>query len=131
MSDLKQAFLQVCDDATPPKRAYVSLYLNEQGYGGPEEGGWYYTDTTLIAYQLCLTEEEANVKREAAEALAAQSTKDAQDTFNRGCAAQCEWLEARNLDDDYLPEPGGPDTYWVAVEDEPGSCESRGSRHYE
>lgn len=42
-----------------------------------------------------------------------------------------EWLEARGLDADYLPEPDGELSYFVTIEDQPGSSESRGCRHYE
>lgn len=35
----------------PPRkrvRYVVAFYLTDQRYGGPEEGGWYYTEGTLL-----------------------------------------------------------------------------------
>lgn len=46
----------------------VGLALNDLAYGGPEEGGWYYTTTELqrdhgpeFTPVVCMTSEEANV----------------------------------------------------------------------
>lgn len=131
MSDLRNAFFAVCDDVKPAKASYVSLYMDAPYYGGPEEGGWWGTDTELVAYQRCTNDEEAEVKRERVQKLAAELTRNAEDSFGRRCQAETEWLEARGLDDSFLPEVDGNETYWVAVEDRPGSHVRTGSRHYE
>jgi hypothetical protein len=129
----KEAFFAVCQDAVPATRSYVSLYADQSYYGGPEEGGWWGHDQVLVAYYLCLTDVEAEAVRAAVEKLAGQMSKDAKDDFNRGCKAECEWVEQHDpMADvsDYYPEVGGEVRYWVATEDRPGSLASEGSRHY-
>ena len=42
-----EAFHQICKEAKPAKSHHVSLYANEPFYGGPEEGGWWGSDTVL------------------------------------------------------------------------------------
>lgn len=42
------------------KPVYVSLYEVERAYGGPEEGGWWYDQWTLISTKKFFDEEEAN-----------------------------------------------------------------------
>ena len=128
---IEEAFFAVCDDAEPAQASYVSLYVDLPYYGGPEEGGWWGSDTELVAYRRCSNLIEAQAISERVQELAKQMSKDARDAFNRGCAAQVEWLEARGLDDNFLPEVDGEARYWVAVEDRAGSCVSTGSRHYE
>jgi hypothetical protein len=39
---------------------YVNAYEITQGYGGPEEGGWWYTIQTPIASLQVTTKKEAN-----------------------------------------------------------------------
>jgi hypothetical protein len=131
---IKQAFYQVCEDAEPAKASYVSLYVSLPYYGGPEEGGWWGSDTELVAYKQVSSDVEAQAVSEKVHTLSEQLSKDAKDAFNRHCANQCEWVEQHDpmADvDDYFPEVDGEERYWVAVEDRPGSLASRGSRHYE
>jgi hypothetical protein len=131
MRNEKEAFFQVCRDAQPAKSGYVSLYVNLPYYGGPEEGGWWGSDTELVAYHECGNDVEAKAVSDKIHSLTARLNEDAKDDFNRGCAAQCEWLEARGLDADFLREVDGEETYWVTIESTPGSHVSQGSRHYE
>lgn len=126
----KEAFFQIFADAQPAKKSYVSLYVSQPFYGGPEEGGWWGQDDVLVAYQEVLTDEEAEEKAKAVQALADKLTDEAKDSFNRSCAAECEWLEARGLDDDYLPEVSGSDRYWVTTESRPGEHNHEGDRYY-
>ena len=128
---ISEAFFQVCKDAKPAGRSYVSLYADVPYYGGPEEGGWWGSDRELVAYHECTTEEEAEAVRDKAIELSEQLSKEARDNFHRHCAAQCDWLEARGLDSDYLPEVDGEASYSVMIEDSPGSHAYRGSRRYE
>lgn len=128
---IKDAFFSVCREAKQPARSYVSLYVTVPFYGGPEEGGWWGSDRLLVAYQECTTEEEAERLQEAVTALADELTKDASRAYGDACAASCEWLEARGLDADFLPEVDGPESYWCTVEPTPGESVSRGCRHYE
>lgn len=127
----REAFFQVVSDATPARTSYISLYVNEQYYGGPEEGGWWGQDTKLVAFRECTNEVEALAIRNKVDVLAVQLTRESKDNFGQACKAECEWLESRGLDADFLPEVNGPDRYWVTDEDHPGSLVSQGSRHYE
>lgn len=128
---IKAAFFEVCEAAQPAQRAYVSLYVDRPYYGGPEEGGWWGSDTELVAYQEVSNEVDAKAITAQVNTLAAELSKSAKDAFNRNCQAETEWLEARGLDDDYLREVDGAESYWVTTEDRPGSCASQGSRYYE
>jgi hypothetical protein len=128
---LNEAFFLVCEAAVPAKASYVSLYVKKPFYGGPEEGGWWGEDTTLVAYHRCETEVQAEAVQARVEELAREMSDDARRGFTQGCQAQMEWLNARGLDADYLPEVDGEKTYWVAVEDRPGEHASLGCRHYE
>lgn len=135
MSDTtREAFFAVCQDAEPAGDFYVSLYRRETYFGGPEEGGWYGHDNTLVAAKWYPTESAARAVEEQVEAHAKQLTKEAHDAFNRQCAAELEWVERRDpMADasDYFSEPGGPDEYYVRVEEKQGYFASQGSRHYE
>ena len=128
---IQAAFDAICTEATPARAHHVSLYRNEPYYGGPEEGGWYGSDTVLVAHVQVDTHEHAEAIRAEVEKLAEQMTKEAKDAFNRQCADECEWLEARGLDADYLREPDGENRYWVTIEDSAGEHAHQGTRHYE
>ena len=127
---MKQAFFEVCREAKPAKAVYVSLYVSIPYYGGPEEGGWWGRDDELVAYERFESEEAADAAAERVRVLADKLSKEAKDNFNRGCAAECEWLEQRGLDADFLPEVNGEESYSVYVEDRPGRFASEGSRGY-
>lgn len=134
MSYDKAAFFQVCADAKPAESSYVSLYVDLPYYGGPEEGGWWGTDTELVAYQQCSNDVEAKQLQEAVAVLAGKLSEDAKDRFYRDCAQSVEWVEEHDpMADvsDYFPEPDGEEKYWVATESRPGEFVSQGSRHYE
>lgn len=130
-ADVRTAFLQACKNAEPAKAAYLTLYVDRPFYGGPEEGGWWGADTEVVAHQRFESEEVAYRAREEVLELAKQLSENSRDAFNRRCAIETEWLEARGLDDSFLPEVDGEDRYWVAVEEQLGSYAAEGSRHYE
>ncbi|QGJ90014.1 hypothetical protein PBI_MARYV_141 [Mycobacterium phage MaryV] len=133
MSDktIKDAFFSIIKDAKPAESAYfVSLYRDVPFYGGPEEGGWWGRDTELVAYHKVNTEEEARALEDDVRQLAEVLTAEAKDQFNRQCAAELEWLESRNLPEDFLREVDGEETYWVTVETIAGSHVYQGDRHY-
>lgn len=130
MDTTSAAFYAVCKDHVPAHAKHVSLYRIESFYGGPEEGGWWGHDYILVASQKCDTEAEADALAHKVSDLADELSKQAKDSFNRGCAMECEWLEARGLDADYLPEVDGEDRYAVYVEDFAGEMASTGDRHY-
>jgi len=128
---ISSAFHEVLADATEAKGSYVSLYVDMPYYGGPEEGGWWGSDTKLVSYQRFPTIEAAEIASEEVQKLAEELSSDARKAHDRHCAESMDWLDARGLDADYLPEPDGEERYFVVVEDSPGSRESEGSRHYE
>ena len=135
MSDyIQAAFHSVCAAPAPSDRGarrYVSLYRQERFYGGPEEGGWWGTDWILIESREYMTAAAARAAAAAAERLAAQLTREAVAAHSARCAAECDWLDARGLDADTLPEPDGPDSFSIMVERSPGQFQSRGPRNYE
>lgn len=128
---INEAFFNICREAKPAKSSYVSLYVNVPYYGGPEEGGWWGSDNVLVAYHQCGNDVEAEHVKAKVEELAQEMSDDAKRSFGRACLAQCEWLEARGLDSDSLPEVDGEESYFVVVEDSPGQHVARGCRHYE
>jgi hypothetical protein len=128
---MKDAFFTACKEAVPAASNFVSLYLNTPFYGGPEEGGWWGNDTSLIATQEYSTQQTADLAKLHIEKLAEQATDDAKRAYGEKCLAETEWLDARGLDDDFLPEVDGSAEYFVMIETRAGSCESQGCRHYE
>ena len=128
---IQNAFFKVCSEAEIPESNFVSLYRKEQFYGGPEEGGWYGTDTVLVASQRYDTREAAEAAKAAVSKLAEVLTTEAKQAFNERCRAECDWLEQRGLDDDFLPEPDGECSYFVRVESVSGESEYEACRHYE
>jgi hypothetical protein len=131
MSFNREAFNRICTEAvTCDSRWYVVLIERSQFYGGPEEGGWWGTDTEVIAYQEYPSEELAHRAQGAIEQLARELSIGERRKYGEQCLRELEWLEARGLDADYLPEPDGPTDYVVRVTNEiPQS--SLGCRHYE
>lgn len=95
---------------------YVTLYCEVQFYGGPEEGGWWGHDVVAEASQHYGTRVEADAALLAVKDAAESMTKDAKRSFGEQCLAESEWLDARGLDDDYLPEVAGADGYTAVVE---------------
>jgi hypothetical protein len=134
MDTIEKAFYEICDSAAPAAEVFISLYRFDRGYGGPEEGGWYYTDYTLVASQRAFSRTGAEKVKAQIDELAKKLTTDAEDARNRRCAAECEFLEERGVDDyddnAYLSPPDGGSGFWVVVEDVEGSHASRGDRQY-
>ena len=112
---LQEAFNRVCTNAKVAEGSYVCLMKRVSRYGGPEEGGWWTEDVYPVAYQWFATEEAANAACDAVEKLAKQLTDFARTDYGEHCLRQMDWCEARGLDADYLPEPDGPDEYYVYV----------------
>jgi len=129
----KEAFLIKCKEAKPARGAYVSLYVDNPFYGGPEEGGWWGHDYTVVAYHQVATEEEAEALKAKIEELAAKLNEEAKDSFGKQCQAEIDWCEARGIDDynTVFGEVDGKASYFVMTEDHPGSHNSKGCRHYE
>jgi len=131
MENIRSAFKRICKEAKRAESVYVSLYVNVPYYGGPEEGGWWGSDTFLVEYQEFQTQEEAEEVVDAIKELAKELTTKAKRAFQERCRSEVEFLEERGLDDDFLPEVDGDETYFVAVEEGVGSLARRGMRHYE
>ena len=127
---VSEAFFKVCAGAEAAKAAFVSLYRTDRWYGGPEEGGWWGSDDVLVAYHRVSNLVEAEAVQAKVRELAVQLSKEAKDGFNRQCAAECEWLEARGLDDSVLREVDGESSFWVAKESRPGEFAHEGQRGY-
>ncbi len=127
---LQSAFNEVCKEAKPAQGYFVSLMEYVRVYLGPEEGGCYGTDTHLVAYQYFSTEEAAEEAAKKVRELAKELKADAQREHGEMCLRQMEWLDARGLDADFLPEDDGPSDFCVVVSEglpEESTC----SRHYE
>jgi len=128
---IREAFFQTCQEAQPANKQYVSLYIVVPFYGGPEEGGWWGSDTHLLAYNECTTADEAERVREQVMVLADELSQTAKEEFGQRCLDETRWLEARGLDDNFLPEVSGEEKYIVMVEQTPGENVNIGSRHWE
>lgn len=128
---IKDSFFEICEDAKTPGKHFVSLYVRVPYYGGPEEGGWWGSDVRLIAYKEYLTEEHANFILNKVNKYADELNKESKRSFSKKCSDEMDWLDARGLDPEYLPEVDGEEEYFVVVEENLGSRKSQGCRHYE
>jgi hypothetical protein len=131
-SATEQAFFETCDQAEEAQDRFVSLYRNSRFYGGPEEGGWWGNDITLVATQRFPTEAQAEAAKARLEILRDKLNRGAQADHGDVCLDQldaCDWdgeeAQAR------YGEVDGPEEYYVAIEETPGSQEHRSSRYYE
>lgn len=118
MSYIKSAFELICTEAKETDPHYVVLVSSVQCYGGPEEGGWWYTRQYVEEYQLYPTKEMAEKVAKEVEKSAEELKAMARRSHGDLCLNQLEWLEARGLDADYLPENDGPTEYEVLVTNE-------------
>lgn len=131
-SYITDAFRQVCNQAEESEDRFVSLYCVVPYYGGPEEGGWWGRDVKLIATQVYPTEAQATAAKARVEELAKQLKADAHRDYGDLCRSQlesCGW-DGEEAQSRY-GEVDGAEDYFVAIESNPGSRESRGCRHYE
>lgn len=117
MSYIYEAFKQVCDQSKPAKTWYVCLCTNQRCYGGAEEGGWWYDRGELLEYQAFNNEDTANEVAEKVRKVAEELSLDSKRQHGEAMLASMEWLDARGLDADYLPEPNGEEEYYVMVTD--------------
>lgn len=129
--NIHSAFHAICTDAEHMRGVFLSLYRREPFYGGPEEGGWWGDDTILEASQRFTCEEDAENAKEDIESLARKLSETARRDWGQQCLDEIEWCEQRNLDhESFLPETAGPTRYFVVLEQQRGSLESQGDRHY-
>lgn len=130
MKYLQAAFEAVIPDARTPEAWFVSLVEDVPYYGGPEEGGWWGSDRELVAFRQYATEEAARRAASSIESLARDLSNEARRAEGESCLRSLEWLEARGLDADFLPEPDGPSKFSVVVTEGEPAAASRGVRHY-
>lgn len=130
-SYVQYAFDAVCEEAETAEGAFLTLYESVPFYGGPEEGGWWGSDCIIAAYQRFSTREQAEAAKGKVDELAQRLKADAKRDYGNQCRDELDWLEERGLEPDFLPEPDGPSDFFVVIESELGSHESRGCRHYE
>lgn len=129
MRYLKQAFETVCESVVAADVWYVTLLEHQPFYGGPEEGGWWGEDVDVVAYQEFASEELAKAAAVRVLHLAAELEDEERRSYGEHCLQSMEWLEARGLDADFLPEPDGHAKYSVNVSQTiPAS--TRGCRSY-
>ena len=127
---LQAAFDAICASAKPSKAYYVSLYERIPFYGGPEEGGWWGEDVMICASQKFLDEKRAKDAVGMIQELAEQETARSKRDFYNQCAAECDWLEKRGLEPDFLREVDGNSEFFVVMEDAVGSLQHRQERGY-
>lgn len=128
-SHLREAFRTVIPDAAPRETWYVALMESRPYYGGPEEGGWWGSDTLVVEVKEFPTEAHARSVMARVEAEAKRLSAESRTAFGNQCLNEMEFLEAHGLDADYLREPDGESSYTVRLsKDYPE--EYRGARGY-
>ena len=129
---IQAAFNEVCAGAKQAERAFVSLYESIPYYGGPEEGGWWGSDTVLRAYKSVPDADTAGHLLEKCKALAEKMGEDSRKRYGQKCADELDYCEARLIDDSnaVFGEVDGPSKFFVVVETRLGSFEHEGDRHY-
>ena len=130
MSHVEDAFDQTVQNPEVAQNHYLCLLQKFTYYGGPEEGGWYGTDHTLVKYKMFNTKEQAEQAQNKVNELAEQLSREARKEFGQHCLNEIEWCENRGLEPDFLPEPDGPDEFYTVVADHIPQ-NSYGPRHYE
>lgn len=115
MSHIESAFHAICKEAREPEIWYVLLIESFQAYGGPEEGGWWYTVQEVRAFQQFPARILAKRAAAAVEKLAKELETESRNQHGEYCLRQMEWLEARGLEADFLPENDGPNEYRVLI----------------
>lgn len=130
--DLEAAFDEALD--TPVVEAqpvYLSLYIAEPFYGGPEEGGWWGYDVKLLKYRRYPDRTLAERDLATVQKLAERGTHDATMEWGRQCQREVEAAEARGIEAADLPETDGHDEYFVIIEQILGEQARSDSRHWE
>lgn len=112
---LQQAFELHLKEVKRPESWFVVLFEVRPFYGGPEEGGWWGQDELVVAWKQFNCKQSANLAKAEVEHLATGLANDSERSFGENCLEEMEWLEARGLDADWLPEPDGPSKFRVAV----------------
>ena len=111
--------------------SYVSVYEVTREYGGPEEGGWWYNEYTLIDSRLVSIDEEAyllydflNIKYNTNKAINIDNFKRELEFANEDIKHTIETYQISNR-----YEPGSK--ILVTIEKKRGEREEQGPPHYE
>lgn len=131
IQNLVEAYYQKIPNAERHEGGYyVTLYCRHSWYGGPEEGGWWGEDIVPEASQHYDTREEAERALLAVTDAANAMSKDAERQYGNRCIQETAWLDARGLDDSFLPEVAGADGFFAVVERQAGAKASKMERGY-
>jgi hypothetical protein len=128
---IKDAFEQAITNAKQPESWYVCLMEEVPFYVGPEEDGTWGSDRFLIQYKEFSTYELAALAYQEVTKLAKKLEQEAQRDYDQHCLHSLDWLEARGLEPNFLPEPDGPTRYYVCITETLPDSQVYGSRHYE
>ena len=115
MSHVQDAFFEICQEAEERQVYYVALMRVVHTYGGPEEGGWYYTDRYVEAVHKCVTRLMADLLRDKIEELAKTFQEEENKGYGDYCLRVMDKADALGCDVGDFGEDGGPDEFFVTV----------------
>lgn len=132
---IQASFEKICTEASSlykkePPRFFVTLYERIPFYGGPEEGGWWGIDAVIVSSQEFSSYDEALAVHDNVQRLAKELTESSRIEFQQRMSRETDWLDARGLDSDYLPEPDGESSFFVVVEKQRGYHSRMADRQY-
>lgn len=108
----------------PALEGYVSLYEQTRCYGGPEEGGWWYTVYRFLGGIPCKTEAEASRLRAVLEDEAEKLAREA----NRARKEEFEFRYGRDpiaeIEDDFCSGESIDEKFLVTVETVAGEMDN-------
>lgn len=81
----RHAFSVTLPDAEHEDTWYVCLLVDTPFYGGPEEGGWWGTDTHTVAARACFNKRAADRYARQVRALAETLSSKARDRHGDAC----------------------------------------------
>lgn len=124
-------------DYKPALGAWVSIYRSSQHFGGPEEGGWWYTRTQLEGSKYFPTMEQAEAFLAAAKEQVEQTNRDEAPMRARACASLPDEDEVccpAGYSEGYIPNDwsdGG--NLFICIETQRGISDNmnEGRPHYE
>ena len=105
----------------PAQRGYISLYRHSRCYGGPEEGGWWYSTYELMGYIPFASIEQAEAARTALEEQA--SIEAAAERAAHRLSDEAMWARVdrgEDIEDDFCSGEEGDTTFVVYTEERLG-----------
>ena len=132
MFDLKDAFNKAFPEAEIPEQVYLSLYEKEQRYGGPEEGGWWYTWYTLCSYMSFPSREVAEEAENKLKDQVAEENRQRETLRHKRTANMPEGPDPYLDTEGYIPRNWGDGgEYRLFIEESIGSLsEEQSTPHY-